>query len=271
MSFRRASTLACLVVLVSACGSEESASGAGTAPERIGISDTDAQGHALDALVSGHAYGLVGVAGRTFKALPEDDRETLIEDFGQWARRYFESDAFASAYERQRDASRPAPATYTESVDDALQRRAKENLEELEKTRKNVVPMLPEADRAGLLKSLDSMQAQYASAEFRALERQGLEAQRAADQRSFEQSLERWNDDFPEDPGMLIQRRLQSFLDVCGDVDFEAELVERYDRMRFVETSYEGKPWEWKLCYRAGEDSVEAAREVARLWLEALG
>lgn len=51
-------------------------------------------------------------------------------------------------------------------------------------------------------------------------------------------------------------------------MDFAAPLVERDGAMRFADASYERKPPEWKRCYRAGKEAVDAARSAATAWLK---
>jgi hypothetical protein len=40
--------------------------------------------------------------------------------------------------------------------------------------------------------------------------------------------------------------------------------------MRFADPRFESKPDQWKLCYRAGREPVEAARAFAAEWLRLL-
>jgi len=40
--------------------------------------------------------------------------------------------------------------------------------------------------------------------------------------------------------------------------------------MKFADPKYEAKSGGWKLCYRAGKESVEAARAFAQTWLKGL-
>jgi hypothetical protein len=74
-----------------------------------------------------------------------------------------------------------------------------------------------------------------------------------------------WETQFPEDPQVLIARRLREFLDACRDVDFEAKLDP--ESGAFLEERYESKPNDWKLCYRAGREAVTAGRAIASGWL----
>ena len=72
---------------------------------------------------------------------------------------------------------------------------------------------------------------------------------------------------YPADPEVLIKNRLTEFLNVSANVDYDAQLTE--SRM-FVKPEYEKKSAYWKMCYRAGKEVVEAAREEARKWLDEL-
>lgn len=71
---------------------------------------------------------------------------------------------------------------------------------------------------------------------------------------------------YPSNPDELIKKRLSDFLEISATVDFDAEV--RGDR--FVNPEYEKKSHEWKMCYRAGKDVVEAARVEAQKWLDQL-
>jgi hypothetical protein len=64
----------------------------------------------------------------------------------------------------------------------------------------------------------------------------------------------------------MVKQRLQEFLDISKTVDFDAEL----QGSMFKNPAYERKSAQWKMCYRAGKEVVEAAREEADKWLKEL-
>jgi hypothetical protein len=74
-------------------------------------------------------------------------------------------------------------------------------------------------------------------------------------------------DKYPSDPVKLVKKRLKEFLDISSSVDFDAELTATHS---FVKPEYERKSNQWKMCYRAGKDVVDAARVEAQNWLDAL-
>jgi hypothetical protein len=97
-----------------------------------------------------------------------------------------------------------------------------------------------------------------------------LLAQRAEDQEICKGRLAAFERRWPADPRNLVARRLQEFLDVSKDVDFDAKLVPAGKLMRFADPRYEEKPPTWKLCFRSGREAVAAAREAAQGWLKAV-
>jgi hypothetical protein len=85
---------------------------------------------------------------------------------------------------------------------------------------------------------------------------------------SYQKNMERWKDEYPENPQVLIRKRLQTFLDLSATVDFNAELKESGGKKRFVNPAYEAKSTEWKQIFRSGKEITEMAREFAKKWIK---
>ena len=76
---------------------------------------------------------------------------------------------------------------------------------------------------------------------------------------------------YPEDPQVLLKKRLQEMIDITAAVDYTAELKEGYQGKKlFVNPDYEKKPAEWKLAFRAGKPATDAVRSAAQEWLKKL-
>jgi hypothetical protein len=71
---------------------------------------------------------------------------------------------------------------------------------------------------------------------------------------------------YPSDPQELVKKRLEEFLEISGTVNFDAEMRGNM----FADARYEGKDDKWKMCYRAGKEVIDAAREEAKKWLDEL-
>ena len=93
----------------------------------------------------------------------------------------------------------------------------------------------------------------------------------AAQMTQHEQALAEWENKYPKTPERMVQKWLEDFLAVSKDVDFSASVVSN-DRGKkvFANPAYESKSSNWKLCYRAGKETVEAGRTFAAKWLQEL-
>lgn len=81
------------------------------------------------------------------------------------------------------------------------------------------------------------------------------------------QALSDWNRKYPENQLLYVKKRLQEFLDVTKDVDFNAELTDKNKKKVFVNPIYEHKDYRWKMAFRAGKDVVDPAREFVQKWI----
>lgn len=86
--------------------------------------------------------------------------------------------------------------------------------------------------------------------------------------KAIDKQLNKGDDEkkMPSDPAELIKKRLQEFLDVSANVNFDAKLT----GTTFSDPQYESKSSQWKACYRAGKEVIGAAREEAKIWLKEL-
>jgi len=235
----------------------------------LGVSEANAKQQTVSSLVDGRVP--VSQAARAFRALDSAVRAEIVQSVLAWAKAYTESAVFRADYAKQRDADKPTPLQPKVSVDDELAKQKAERRKNLEEMKKNLDKMAPD-----LRKSMEAMikqtEEQYAKMDadpqMTAMMRQGIEMQRAAEEKSYQERVQAHEKRFPADPSVLIAQRLQQFLDVSKDVDFSAKLHEERGKMKFVDPRYEGKPGTWKLCFRAGKEAFEAARAFATSWLE---
>ena len=87
----------------------------------------------------------------------------------------------------------------------------------------------------------------------------------------YNEQLGEWKQNYPATGREMVRRRLREFLQESADVDFNAKLVRKGNKMRFANEQYEDeKSGDWKLCYRAGKAPVEKARAFTKAWLAEL-
>jgi len=240
-------------------------------PRELNVEDGQAKQELLNDLNSGSVY--VGPARSTFKAATPAQRAKLVESVLAWAKGYTETPAFAAAYAHAREQSKPAAPVAKGSVDEELQQQRAEQQKQIEEMKKTAASMPAEQRKAieEAIKSVIATTEQIQNdPQMQQIQRQGIEQGRIADQQQYEAALQNWEKDYPADPRVLIAQRLREFLDVSGDVNFEAKLAPNDDGHRFAEPQYEQKSSDWKLCYRAGKEAVTAARTFATGWLSEL-
>jgi flagellar biosynthesis GTPase FlhF len=238
----------------------------------LGVDEATARRGFVNALAGG--YVDVFQAAKVFKAAPPATRAALVKGAMAWARTFMESAAFKADYDKQRLADVPNPPKFKNTVDEELAAQSAERHRSLENTKKNLEKMTPElrAQMEPTIKQLEAQNEKFdKDPKMIVMMRQGIEMQRASDQKAYEDRIKAHDKRFPADPNVLVARRLQEFLDVSKDVDFDAKLVGAPRAQRFADARYEGKRTEWKLCFRAGKEAVTAAREAAQAWLNALG
>ena len=238
---------------------------------RLGIPESRAVENIRQSFLEGYLY-TYGASSAKNVAL--GDRASIAVDVLTYTKSYVSSPAFIKAYEEARKAATPVKPVQPRSKEQ-IQR---EKIAELDKTIadgeqsmktlpkdliepfKEVQQMLkdqkkdyenPDSEMLALLVSSESYI--YSSANAR-----------------YQEELEQWQKDYPSDHKIMIKARLESFLQLTADVDYNAALKEEYHNKKFVNSAYEKKPAEWKMAYRAGKPAVDAARTFAKAWLTEL-
>ena len=226
----------------------------------IGVAEREAKDGALSALE--HGYVSIPPATHVFTAASTAARVEMTNTALRWVKGYVESAEFKAAYARLRNEHKPPSVAEEEKAnrDELLRARedAKAQLEQAKKT----IQSLPPEQRKQAEEALKIAAAQLAEQS----KRQDTPQEMSEDEKQANaDKIKEWETDYPADPRVLVARRLKQFLAVSGSVDFSAKLT---PQRTFVNPDYEGRPREWKLCYRAGKESVTAARQFASAWLK---
>jgi hypothetical protein len=207
---------------------------------------------------------------------PKGERAAIIQRIGIFAKSYSQSEEFRQRYLEDRESRKPSPPDAPRSME-VLRKEQKEQLQKsIAETETNVKSM-PAEQREMMkeviktleeqLKSLNDPNNPMYSKEVEAMQKQGYDAEMI----EYRRKVEQWENDYPANPAPMLKRTLSQFLDVSKDVDFNAALVTTGQGGRaFAKPEYESKPSTWKLCFRAGRETVEAARSFAKEWLKEL-
>lgn len=229
----------------------------------VGVDEARAQQSLLSLLRYGQVSVPSAVAARS---VPAERRATVVQGLGEFARAWTRTDDFRRRYSAARAEmlpARPAPARRPEELIAAQRAELEKSAREMEKS----LAALPKAQQEEMRRAMRDAQSAMARVYTPEMVRE-QEAQRVAmEQRAYDEALRKG---LPEDPQKAIRARLQALLAITADVDFAAKTRESGGTRRFVSPTFEAKPAEWKLCYRAGAEACNAARAFAKSWLAEL-
>jgi outer membrane translocation and assembly module TamA len=238
----------------------------------LGIREADAKHNINVSFNSGYLsyYGAKN-AGK----IVAGDRVALVNQIVAYAKKYYNSAEFKKEYKLERDRyKKPELFTMPETP---------ETIRERERTR--LEKALKDAE-AGLnstnpkIKNSAPMRIENVKKELAAVDDPNnprikrliddLNRNNDALKKDYNDKLEKFEQDHPEDPNILLKKRLQEVLDMTADVDYSAELKDAGKFKVFVNSDYERKPKEWKLAFRAGKPTTDAIRAAAQQWLKEL-
>ncbi len=262
----------CVAAVSLGCGLLALTAGAFTAADvmnRLGIPVNQAQDYVWNSLTNGY-FAYPGLP--RLKQTPASERGAMVALIGTFARTYVESRDFAQRYASFREQRKPQPPDPPLSMEEQrraqreeLERNIRENEEqanaqpEYRAMYQEVITVLKEQ-----LKTLDDKNNPMFGSQMEQFQKQDHERQL----QQYNRQLAEWEQSYPADPEKLIRLRLEEFLRDSQDIDFSAELKPGPEgKMVFVNPAYEKKPGNWKLAYRTGRETVEAARTFAQKWL----
>jgi len=214
-------------------------------------------------------HGSVYLPGWTEQAhaVPPARRAATVKALGQVARGIFASAAFKASYREYWMASRPTPPKPLRKPEAII----KEQTAELDanwKTSEEQLKRLPKEQQKELRDALAKMIREQKKLQsdkklVAQIEQGRFESEKAEYERALAEAP-------PEDPKVALRTALQKLLELTEGIDFQAELVQAGERMRFAKDEYEAKPPEWKMGFRAGKEATETARAEAQKWLAEL-
>jgi flagellar biosynthesis GTPase FlhF len=210
------------------------------------------------------------------KALASKDKAAMVSLIGDYVKSYVNSDEFLQRYKEFKEQQKPTPPEKPQTakeMKEAQKASIKEGIENLKKTKAS----MPKDQQASFdetiksfqdqLKDLDDPNNSPYNADFDKMMQQGYEQQMD----DYNAKVAEWNKQYPDNPTPMVKKWLQAFLDASKDVDYNAKLIDGEDGKKlFASTAYERKPYEWKLFYRVGKETVDAGRKYAEAWLKKL-
>ena len=223
--------------------------------------------------VSGPSYYFPNV--KIIKDMAAGDRVAVIQSIGKNIKEYLSSKEFTGEYNKLREDRKPTPPE-APKLSNQLKDEQKANLvnaiAEAEKNKKQMPadqqPIFDELIKTfkQQLADLDDPNNTMYSSQTDEYIKQGHDME----MQDYNTKLAQWEADYPkDDPKPMIKKWISSFIDKTADINFNAKLEkDKYGKMKFADQQYESKDSQWKLFYRAGKETVDAARSFAQNWLK---
>lgn len=238
----------------------------------LGITKQAGDEKIKNSFINGYLY-YYGV--KNVKNLALNDRAAIAKDLLTYTKQYVSSAAFIKEYDDLRKNAKPQEPVLKplrsiaeiqkDQVAD-MQKSIKEtekNMKEMPQYAKNMEPML-DILKKNLKDYQDPKNSYFSSIAM------GEKYDQENQLKSFKERTKQWEEAYPETASQFIATRLQKMLDATKDIDYNAELVEKYNKKRFVNPAYEYKSTEWKQGFRAGKEVTESVRAFAKQWLSEL-
>jgi hypothetical protein len=225
--------------------------------------------------ISSSTFYLPGI--KELKSIALNDRTSQVEVIGKYVKEFAASEDFKKRYDEYRESRKPAPPEKPKSMEELKNENReslKSSLEEMRKTKAT----MPADQQAMFDESIKYLEEQLKAIDdpnntMYSPEMDGY--MQEAYQQQIEQhknEIAEWETKYPvNNPNKLIKTWLESFLEKSKGVDFGAKTaIDEKGRTLFVKQDYERKDNLWKLCFRSGKETTEAARKYAQTWLSEL-
>ncbi len=180
------------------------------------------------------------------------DKTGAAKELCIYVQQYINSVEFMEAYAKKREAAKP---------DSEPWRPDKETIDEQIKAVKELEKQVAEMKKNKQMPAVSVQSMEKALADQKKL---------VAEWSDPTPNKNKWEKNFPQDPSVLIKRRLEEYLTLAATVDFNAALTaaDRYGKKKFVNPEYEKKSTEWKAIYRAGKDVNAVVTAFVKEWLK---
>jgi uncharacterized protein YaaR (DUF327 family) len=205
------------------------------------------------------------------------DRVSLIQSVGNNVKEYLSSKEFVEKYNGLRENRKPTPPEepkYSTQLKEEHRTNLLNSIAETEKSKKQMA-----ADQQAMfddilnvykqqLAEIDDPEKTMFKPEMDEYIKQGYQMQMD----DYKNKMAEWEQEYPiNKPNEMVKKWINTFLDKSADINFDAKLEkDKYGKMKFVDQQYEYKDSQWKLYFRAGKETVTAARTFAQNWLNEL-
>jgi hypothetical protein len=242
--------------------------------KQLGLATPDAHLNINNSFLQGRLYYF---GAKNAKNVATDDRAAVVNQLIAYAQKYYGSPEFKTSYKNSREKFKPAePQELPVPTEEQVKAEERNRLEQQLKVAEGNLNSPNSKIKNSAPHAIDNIKKQIQALDEPnnpTIKRRLDNANRMNDaiRNKYKADIQKFETRYPEDPQILLKKRLQEVLDITADVDYAAELKEGYQGKKvFVNPAYEKKPAEWKLAFRAGKPVTDAVRKAAQEWLSKL-
>ncbi len=235
--------------------------------EELGINEQVAQ----DYIFNNIDNGLLNFPlSDELKHITKENRANIVNLIGVFIKEFTKTEDFISRFNNSPNLRYPAPS----KSQIKKPRTAKERIAELEKDNMQDEsalndPEVPDSFRDGLKENImknkeliETIKKAPTEFEKNEQERYNIQSNKYLEELKIYNSRKNFN--------QFLIIRLNQFLSLTSEIDFDAKLIDKGSISIFENPEYEKKSTEWKLCYRAGKETIAAARTFTENWMKEL-
>ncbi len=212
---------------------------------------------------------------KDLKNMAMGERASIVNLVGNYVKEFTKSDAFKTKYLEYRENLKPKPPEKPQTAAE-MKKQNKEQMTKSIAEMEKLMNSFPADQRPTLEESIKSMKEQLKEIDdpnnpmYSSQMDEQMTQMYQMQLQEHDQKVKQWEIEYPTDPKKLIVQWLNRFLETSKDVDFNAELRTKDNMKYFVKSEYEEKDYLWKICFRSGKATTEAARTFAQTWLSEL-
>lgn len=236
--------------------------------QQLGLSKVEGSTQIRESFMYGY---LQHYGARNIKKIAVGDRMAVAKDLLNYTRQYVQSEAYKKEYASLRNASKPNPPEAPKTMEQIRKTEIdelKQGIAKMEKAVKEVQQELKKSFGEALVQQKKRL-AEYEDPNSKTIKimYQSELSNHEYNVNRYNKQMKQWEESSPENPMILVKKRLQEVVEITKDVDFSAELTEKYGKKVFVNPTYERKHANWKYAFRAGKDITETVRAFAQQWI----
>jgi hypothetical protein len=211
------------------------------------------------------------------KSLTSPKRADVCKELATYTKKYLSSAEFKKLYAQRREVEKPQAPPFVPDPNQMMNDQAERIRNQIkQQEHMKATPSTNEKANANIDRNITRLQDQLKSYTDSTHPKYAVNKKPFLDMRDavmgeYDKKMELFKKQYPANPNEMIRDRLQKFLVLSDEVDFNAELQPGPGGFKiFANPEYEKKSKDWKACYRAGKEAITVVRAEAQKLLKEL-